>query len=242
MIDEWQPFNAQEHIVQASGLMILLFATLVSGFRLGLAKALFICFLLYLSLAQSRYQFFFFPVLAIVTAPELARQFPRLSAAYWRAQPRDGLETAIGRYFRVVVAGLLAGSAVVVALQLRFLRAAPPESVAASAAMAFVRADGIEGHVFNGYNFGGPLILNGIPTFIDGRTDQLFLGGFAKRFTFGPDNGAELAQALRDHDISWTLLPPKDPRNALLGALPGWRQVFSDEFAVIYQRQKDPAP
>jgi hypothetical protein len=80
------------------------------------------------------------------------------------------------------------------------------------------------------------LIFNDIKTFIDGRTDQLFLGGFTRKFASGPERQDEMADAVRQYDIGWTLFPPKDERVALLDGMAGWRRVYSDEFAVIHRR------
>jgi hypothetical protein len=79
-------------------------------------------------------------------------------------------------------------------------------------------------------------VFNGIPDFIDGRTDQLFLGGFTTRFMSGPDSEEGLAEAFRTYRIDWTLLPPGDRRNALLARMPGWKQAYADPYAVIYRR------
>jgi hypothetical protein len=100
-----------------------------------------------------------------------------------------------------------------------------------------VKSHGITGHVLNHYNFGGPLVFNGIPTFIDGRTDQLFTGGFGKELADGRENQAVFAGTLAKYDIGWTIFPPDDPRLKMLERLPGWKQVFADKYAVVYQRQ-----
>ena len=78
----------------------------------------------------------------------------------------------------------------------------------------------------NSYDFGGPLIFHGIPTFIDGRSDQLFQDGFAGKFMMGPQGETEMADALRQYHIGWTLFTPKDPRAAILDKLPGWKKIF----------------
>jgi hypothetical protein len=241
MIDEWQPFDPPANVPEAMGLLLLLFATLVSGFRLGLAKALLIVMLLYLSFNQMRYVYFLFPILAVLVAPEIARQFPRLSITAWSSLPHDVIEDGISRAFRPLLAVIIAGLVGMTILQVTVLRASPPDSVAASAAIAFAKAGNVEGKVFNFYNFGGPLIFSDIKTFIDGRTDQLFLGGFAKTFMRGPDTEAELQRALLKYDIGWTLFPPHDIRVALLDKLAGWRRIFADDVAVIHQRLGKPA-
>lgn len=233
LINEWQAFNAQDSLPQLAALLLMLFAALATGFRLGLARTLLVVLLLYLSLTHVRFIFLFFPLLPIIVAPELARQFPRLSLDTWQAAPRDAFERRVIAHAGPVAALCLAGLAGL-ALLLPFLATAPPESTAISAARAFAARHGLTGPVFNHYNFGGALIFDGIPTFIDGRTDQLFLGGFASKFMHGPVTSWQLDDALRRYGIRWTLLPPDDPRVVLLNRLPDWQRVYSDNYAVIH--------
>jgi hypothetical protein len=94
------------------------------------------------------------------------------------------------------------------------------------------------GNVMNHYNFGGQLIFNDIKTFIDGRADQLFLGGFTKKFSSGPQSQDALADSFRQYDIGWTLFPPGDARVALLDGMAGWLRVYSDAFTVIHRRNE----
>ena len=236
-INEWQPFNAQKHWPHAAALLGLLFAALVSGFRLGIARALLLALLTYLFMTHVRYAFFLFPVTAIVIAPALADQFQRLSAGHWRSAPLERSERLIGNFSGWVVAAIALAFAGGAGLVMAVLHTAPPERMSASAAIAFARSHGLNGHVFNHHDFGGPLIFNNFATFIDGRTDQLFLDSFVKTYMFGPKTAAEMAATLQRYDISWSLLPPDDPRNALIASLPGWHQVYADSYAVIQQRQ-----
>ncbi|WP_374331482.1 hypothetical protein [Aestuariivirga sp.] len=236
LISEWQPFNAQVDVVQDFGLLALVLAALLSGLRLGWARALLIVLLLHMFFIHVRFAYLAFPLLPVIVAPEVARQFPRISFATWSTQPRDGVEAGAARAFGAVAGVLLAALAGLGLAQLLVLPTAPPERVAATGAIAFARANGLTGNVFNNYDFGGPLVFNGIPDFIDGRTDQLFLGGFTTRFMSGPDTVEALAEALRTYRIDWTLLPPGDVRNALLARMPGWTKAYADPYAVIYRR------
>jgi hypothetical protein len=242
LISEWQPFNAQTNIFHHGVLLFVLFLSLVSGFRLGIAKSLLLVLLLHLFFTHIRYAFFFFPIFALLIAPELARQFPRLSAAYWKEQQRDVLETAVHRFHRPLFATIAAAFVLFAAIQIFVLRAAPPESTAATKAIEFAKTTGLTGNVMNHYNLGGPLIFHGIPTFLDGRTDQLFLDGFTETFALGPKTAEKMTEALQKYAIGWTIFPPKDTRVEILDKLPGWKRVYSDDNAVIHRRQAKQDP
>lgn len=242
MIGEWQAFTAPDNRSHEVALLVLLFAALATGFRLGLAKALLLVLLLHLFLTHLRFAVYAFVVMPILLAPEMALQFPRLSAARWRAGPRDAIETVITRHRNAV--GALAASvfALLVVLQVFVLPAAPPEAVSASSAIRHVKAHGITGNVMNDYNFGGPLVFNAIPTFIDGRTDQLFRDGFSRAYMIGPLTEESMRRVLAEYAIRWTIFPPADPRVAILDKLAGWRRVFADEFAVVHQAEAGAPP
>ena len=92
----------------------------------------------------------------------------------------------------------------------------------------------------NYYDFGGPLIFNDIPTFVDGRAEQLFLGEFSKDAATDPTSADDLVKILDKYKIQWTLLPPADPRMKFLDKLPGWNRAYADKYAVIHQRTAAP--
>jgi hypothetical protein len=232
LISEWRAFNAQTDVMRHVVLLGLIFLSIAMGFRLGIAKSVLAVLLLHLFLTHVRYAFFFFPVLALLAAPEIARQFPRLSAA----QARDAVEQAASRFFTPLIAAIAGALILLAGLQAFVLRTAPKEEVAITAAIAYAKSNGLTQNVMNHYNFGGQVIFNDIKSFIDGRADQLFLGGFTEKFAHGPTEKDELAKALQKHDIGWTLFPPEDERVAVLDKLAGWRRVYSDGYAVIHQR------
>lgn len=239
-IVEWQPFNAQIHKLHAVALIGLAFAALVSGFRLGIARALLLALLVYLFMTHVRYAFFLFPVLTLVVAPGVAQQFSRLSFEQWRRQPLQPLEQRIGTAFTPIASVLTGMLVLVLGLQLLALPTSPPESVAVTDALSFVRSHGVTGNVMNHYGFGGPLIFNDIPTFIDGRTEQLFLGDFMTEFATGPGDEAGLSKAIDQYDVRWTIMPPGDARVLLLDKMPNWHRVYADKFAVIHQQLSEP--
>lgn len=236
-INEWQAFNAQIFSLHEGLLLLMLLAALATGFRLSFGRALLLVMLLHLMLVHVRFLFYFFPLLPVLLAAELARQVPQLSLAAWQSRPRDGLEQKLSSGFKPIAAALsvvILGSA---ALQLFAIPAEPEEGAYPKAAIAFAQSKKLSGNVFNYYDFGGPLIFLGIRSFIDGRTDQLFRDhGFSLTFAHGPTDPRELSEALDQYKIGWTLLKPDDKRNPVLARLPGWSRAYADKYAVIYQR------
>ncbi|NCU85123.1 MAG: hypothetical protein EBV57_03830 [Betaproteobacteria bacterium] len=109
------------------------------------------------------------------------------------------------------------------------------------AALAAVAQAGIEGPVFNHYNFGGYLIFRGIPTFIDGRAD-LFGDDFVSEVTDASKLGEKLVTLIERYQPGWTLLPPNSPAIWVLDNLPGWQRFYADDVAVVHRRIAADAP
>jgi hypothetical protein len=110
----------------------------------------------------------------------------------------------------------------------------PPAGITPAAALAALRA-ATTGPVFNAYDFGGYLIANGVPTFIDGRT-ELFGADFVRRYgnavSLADPDGLETL--LADHHIAATLRPVGMPANAWLDRMPGWKRLYADDVAVVH--------
>ncbi|MGH7012380.1 MAG: hypothetical protein ACREEX_16215, partial [Caulobacteraceae bacterium] len=89
------------------------------------------------------------------------------------------------------------------------------------------------GRVLNAYPFGGWLIFKGQKVFVDSRValyGEKFLESYGRIQAGDP---AELDDALRRYDISWSIEPPGSPIIAELEAKPGWRRIYADRFAVV---------
>ena len=92
--------------------------------------------------------------------------------------------------------------------------------------------------MLNSYDFGGTLIFHGVKTYLDGRTDQLFLDGFMKRDreTMHSSGKPGLEALLKEYSVSWALLLPDDGRVPFFDEMTNWRKAYADDYAVIYQR------
>ena len=93
--------------------------------------------------------------------------------------------------------------------------------------------------VFNGYSFGGPLILAGVRPYIDGRADM-----YGDAFTLDyvamlRGDMMRFRRADRRWRFGWTILPPKVGLVAKLDRAPEWRRLYADRWAVIHVRRPE---
>jgi hypothetical protein len=106
-------------------------------------------------------------------------------------------------------------------------------------AIDYLRQNGISGKIYNGYEFGGYLIFRGVKTFIDGRIDQLFLGGFMERVGRAQLDGS-FPELLKQYDISLVLVAPRSPEAQQIERLADWKKVYSDDISVLFVRNPSP--
>ena len=95
---------------------------------------------------------------------------------------------------------------------------------------------GVTGNVFNSYNFGGYLIFEGVPTFIDGRSDQLFLGGFFSKLesAMKAEDGSAFFDLLKRYDVTWALVEPDGDAARHFAHAANWRRIYADPIALVY--------
>ena len=238
-ISEWQPFNAKDDRILEAALLVALLAMMMLRLRLTWSKAAFALFTLHMFLVHARFGYVFFLLVPIAVATEIARQYPAVSIAVWRTQSRDWLERFAAERFVPAASVLSAAALIAAGLFAVLFPVMPPQKSAPVDAIAYVKSRGISGNVLNSYNFGGVLIFHDIKTFIDGRAEQLFLGGFVTDVVKTQQLGGEalFEQQLQIYHIDWTLLEPADRRIGLLDKMPGWQRAYADEFAVVHVRK-----
>jgi hypothetical protein len=93
--------------------------------------------------------------------------------------------------------------------------------------------------VLNDYDWGGYLIWNArqIPVFVDSRVDIFeYSGTFADYLDImGLKNSLEL---LRKHDIQYVLFARQKPLTYLLRNAIGWKVIYQDNVAVLFERNE----
>lgn len=238
LIQEWRSPDFQTQPLMEAILLIGLYLILARGVKLPLMRVLVVVGLTHMLLRHVRNAELLATLAPIAIAPVLARQWPLLR--------KDGegkyLFAAFARPagWSVVALTLLVGLVYTAGL-VRWSGIQPPEATQPDAAMAYARAHGLtKGRVLNHYGYGGYLIGAGVPTFIDGR-GELFGGEFIKKYVetvhLRGDEPNLLENTLAKYDIRWTLLLKDQPANKVLARLPGWRQAYVDDKAMIFVRQ-----
>jgi hypothetical protein len=228
-ISEWQSPNFNKVPFHELLLLAGLFGLVAARVRVPLVRLLIVFGLLHLFLSHARNAELLATLAPLALAPCIARQWTVLGRT---GPPPVARRATIG--FSILAAALVGlGLA-------RATAVTPPPGVLPAAALAFAQQSGVQGPVFNDYNFGGALILRGIPTFIDGR-GELYGATFAKRYLAALylRDGAQLGELLDEYGIQWTLLTNDRPANRVLERLPGWRRVYRDEIATAFERIPD---
>ena len=233
-ISEWQPFTLGSWPFTDLYFFAVPALLMLARPRIPLVRASFALFSFYLFMKYFRFAFTHTLLSPIVLAPAMRERFPKLSTHFWQAEKPDDIEVAANRHFGWIIAVALAlpvGSS----LSVFAGQPLPPPENYVQDAIAFAKQHHLEGHVLNEHDFGGALIFNDVPTFVDGRSDQIFLGKFWTDLHASRLPGGEqvFEKILTDYDIAWSLLKPDDVRN-LFFSKRGWQKAYEDKFAVIY--------
>jgi hypothetical protein len=95
--------------------------------------------------------------------------------------------------------------------------------------------------VLNDYYFGGYLISQGIPTFIDSRA-ELYGAAFLTRYSRATEleDLADFVRLLDEYKIDTTLFFPSTRPVGLLDRLPEWKRIYTDDVAVVHVRRTHP--
>jgi hypothetical protein len=104
-------------------------------------------------------------------------------------------------------------------------------------ALNYVKAHGLAGNFFNRYMWGGYLIMfhPEVKTFVDGRTDIFEYSGVLKDY-LDAEQLKETFRILDKYHIRYVLTSPELAMSYLLSNNPGWRMIFSDQVALIFER------
>jgi hypothetical protein len=235
-IGEWRSANFQRFGALELSLLIIAAVALNRGLRLSWLRIVVLLGLVHMALKHARHADLVALLAPLVLAKPVAEQ--------WLLRCKEEKTSAFDRHFRALsrpASPLATGLVLLVLLSSAVVvreadRLRPSALISPEAALSAVRNAGIQGRVLNSYDFGGFLIFNGVPTFIDGRAD-LFGDRFLSEYLGAVALSSSLPAFLDRNGIQWTLLPPGLPAVQLLDHLPGWRRLHSDPVAIVHVRQ-----
>lgn len=228
------------HHIQMLEVWLLLALAMACTGRLHLpwVRLLLLLSLTHMALKNQRYISILGLVAPFLVALPLARQWREMANKGPDFEPMDRVFRALAvpaQRGAVACLAFLTTLLIGVAAQTEHFKPAP--DITPDAAMQAVRRLGISGPVLNSHEFGGYLILNATPVFIDGRT-EIYGDALMKRYQAATmlTEPQALPTLLEDFHIRWTLLHPGTPALALLDRLPGWTRVYADDVAVVHVR------
>jgi hypothetical protein len=224
IIGEWRPQDFGHVGIFEILLLLGLGLALHRGMTLPPFRLLTLLGLLHLALSAERNAELIGLLAPLFLAMPLAAQFPafrRADAGSGRGRPLLG--AAIVALLLPVTAGLAAMTA-----------PAPPAAITPAGALEALRK-AKAGPILNAYDFGGYLIANDVPTFIDGRT-ELYGADFVERYQNAVmlTDPLGLETLLAEHRIGATLLQTGMPATAWLDRMPGWKRLYADDVAVVH--------
>jgi hypothetical protein len=237
-IQEWQSPNFHQLSVQPFIWMLLAIIAL-TGFskrRMALTDFLLVAVFAYMGFLAGRNLALF----ALAASPLLARHGETLSVLVGRKLNLRTEEKAPRRLqivnwlllLVIAAAGLLKVASIFPSQvnQAAFRTFLPLDAV------NFIRDDLPSGNLFNSYNWGGYLIweLPEAPVFVDGRTD-LYNDEIISQWLAVYQGQPGWQEILQRWQVEWVFLEKGAPLVAILEQA-GWKKLYSDELAVIYER------
>ena len=237
-IGEWLSPNFQRPSAMELWLLLLLAVALSGRVRLPLLRLVLLLGLVHLALKHQRNIAVLGLVAPFLIATPFARHWYATGTPNRDAQSLDRLFLSLAAPARPMVIAVCACATALFAMTSMHLRPpAPAPMITPKAAVDAAMAAGAKGKVLNEYTFGGFLIHEGIPVFIDGRAD-MYGDAFVEKFSdaLRLKDRKQLLAFLDEHGFGWSLLAPGTAAIAVLDDLPGWRRVYADDTAVVHVR------
>ncbi|BAM87548.1 hypothetical protein S58_15400 [Bradyrhizobium oligotrophicum S58] len=228
LVSEWRPADFSSIGPFELALLGLIGLALSRGVVLSLPRIALLLLVTHMALSHVRcVEVFAFLVPLAIARPFRDRAAPAIHAIDARASWLVSTPAALA-----VIGGALALSLAYTAHHdFVFDRAQAP-----AAALDALRQHQAR-RIFNDYQFGGFLIANDVPTFIDSRA-ELYGQQFMMKYLRAAEGRSrdEVAALLDEFKVDGTLLTPDQPAAQLLDQMPGWTRLYADDFAVAHVR------
>jgi hypothetical protein len=225
LIFEWMPANFSVFSLFEACVLALIAGTLFCGVKLSPPRIVLVLGLFHMALSHVRNIEIFALLMPLVVVTPVASQFGLQAARFVKTSfPVASIATMVA---------ILGISTWAFAANHKF---SLPANQSPAAAVEVLKEKNPR-HILNDLPFGGYLISQGLPVFIDGRAEL-----YGERFEMAYYRALELKDVnlfldtLKSYDIDAVLLTPSTPAAGLLDHLDGWQRVYSDETAVLHIR------
>jgi hypothetical protein len=227
-VSEWTAADFTKFGPFEASLLALLGIALGRGLTLPWPRLLLVLGLVHMALAHVRSIESFALLVPLIVAKPWSAQ--------WLSRPRDPAAKADvvpPAWAGVVALMAIVGTTFAAAPHLRYQFV--PSQVPAQA-LAAAQQHGAT-RIFNAYAFGGYLISQHVPVFIDGRAELYgeTMVMDVLRAQAGRDVAA-LDRIIEDYRVDATMLPPTAPAVRLLDQRAGWHRLYADAIAVVHVR------
>jgi hypothetical protein len=227
VVEEWSPLRilSERGIALLAVLSISVILVVLRKSELFLDELLLLALGTEMAFSHARMAFVF----GILAAPVLSRQLSKSWDNYQADQDRPWANAVF-----------LAVSLLVVYLAFpsaqNLVRQAEEESPVK--AVQFIQAQHLAGPMLNDYTYGGYLIWAApeYPVFLDGRGDVFEWTGILSEFGNWATRQSDPNTLLNKYKINFVLLSHQSPMAPVMPTVPGWKQIYSDNNAVIFLR------
>lgn len=225
-VQEWQ--SPDFHGVRGKMLLAILLGVLVLGLlrqgRMKFHELLYLLIAFYSAITYSRFLF----LAAIMVTPVLASELSLRGVRRPAIADKNSLNFALMVAMTAIMVWQIPSN---VRLSAGIAQEYPV------AALGRLNAMAPQARVLNDYEWGGYLIWNApqMPVFVDSRVDIFEYGGIFADYLdiMGVKNSLEL---LRKHKIGFVLYARGKPLSYLLRNASGWRVIYEDNVAVLFER------
>jgi hypothetical protein len=230
LVSEWRPADFSTFGPFEAALLGLIGLALHRGVVLSLPRIALLLLLTHMALSHVRS----IEVFAFLVPLAMARPFRDQAAP---PIPADAIDTRVSSLVSTLgVLAVIGGSLALTQVYKAHHDFAFARTHSPAAALDTLRQHQAT-RIFNDYQFGGFLIANDIPTFIDGRA-ELYGEDFMINYLRAVEGHSldQVAGLLDEFHVDATLLSPDRPAALFLDHMPGWTRLYADDVAVIHVR------
>ncbi len=144
---------------------------------------------------------------------------------------------SLREWTKLAAVGLSAVIASVAAAVVMRPALAPAAGLLPTQCLAYARAQGLLGkRMLNAYEFGGYLISENVPTYIDGRAELFGSERLREYYNFQYVLADDPLFVLDRDRIDWTMLNPLTPVSKVMDGRPGWTRAFAGDNCLVHVR------